>query len=132
MIGDDHIGLLEPFPGAKKAALGNMRASPARALALIRGNESADARGQLLGPGIQIALPAPVTQGLDHLFEYGARQFLLRAQKFVWIERYQWISALIRKLMIKLEQTHVAAPTLGQRGIKFEAAVLHDVRQIAE
>ena len=34
--------------------------------------------------------------------------------------------------MIKLEQTHVAAPTLGQRGIKVQAAVAHDIRQIAQ
>ena len=39
---------------------------------------------------------------------------------------------MVRKLMIKLEQTHVSAATLGQRSIEFEAAVLHDIRQIAE
>ena len=72
-----------------------MRTPPARALALIRGNESADAWGQLLGPGIQISVPAPIAQGLNHFFEHRASQFLLRAQKFVGIERYQRISAMV-------------------------------------
>ena len=95
MIGNDHVRLLQPFAGAKKTALGNMRASSARALALIRGDESADAGSQLLRPGIQIAIPAPVTQGVNHLFENRASQFLLRAQKFVGIEWYQRISAMV-------------------------------------
>ena len=95
MIGDNHVCLVEPFAGAKKTALGNMRASPARALALVRGDESPYAGGQLLRPGVQIAVPAPVTQGLNHLFERRPRQFLLSAKKFVRIERYQWISAMV-------------------------------------
>ena len=90
-----YVGLLKPFAGAKKTALGNMGASPARTLALIRGNESAAARGQLLRPGIQIAVPARITQCLNHLFECRASQFLLRTKKFVGIERYQRISAVV-------------------------------------
>ena len=132
MIGNDHVGLVQPFSGAKKTALGNMRASPARALALIRGNESADARRQLLGPGIQISVPAPVTQGLNHFLENRASQLLTRAQKLVGIERDQRISALIRQLMIQLEQTDIAASTLGQHSIKGQAAVPHNIRQVAE
>ena len=34
--------------------------------------------------------------------------------------------------MVKFQQTHIAASALGQRGIKPQATVLHDIRKITK
>ena len=34
--------------------------------------------------------------------------------------------------MVKFQQTHIAASAFGQRGIKTQAAVLHDIREITK
>ena len=44
VVGDDDVSLLQSFACTKKTALGNMRAAPARTLALICSDQSANAR----------------------------------------------------------------------------------------
>ena len=44
VVGDDYVSLFQSFACTKKTALGNMGAAPARTLALICGDQPANAR----------------------------------------------------------------------------------------
>ncbi len=132
MIRDDNVCVVETFTSAKKTALPYMWAAPSRALTLIRRNQTTGTRRDHLRPGVQVTVPSPVAQRLNHFLQYRAGINLLRTEELIGVEWDEGVTAPLRQLMIQFQQADISPSTLGKCDIESQFTVAHDVREISE
>jgi hypothetical protein len=66
VVGDDDVRALQLVPGPEKAALADVRAAPAAALAVVGGDAVPDLLGNGLGPVVAVPVPLAAAQGIHH------------------------------------------------------------------